>query len=230
MAVYVPQLTMPKKGNSFYDSDKNVFTASGYPRPNCTTQVEGEWMERYGVPTGCLSNAGGWIRDVKKYKLKWRVSKTPTLGAIAVWKIQGTAENGHVATVEQILENGDIVTSNSGWKSTMWWLETYQAAKGYNYTSKKTGKYYELQGFILPPVTWREQERDFQVVGIPILRLGAGKKHKGIVGMKAGWMFHYTGQYQVVENDKWLYGFYECKNINGQPIRFGGWTEAKNLR
>jgi len=233
--IYEPRTKAPNKDDPNWYSDRNVFHCKDktgerpYKMPNCTTYVQGDWLSRYDIDTLCRGNAGGWIDEAKK-KGKYKISQTPKLGAIAVWKIPGTKNSGHVAIVEKIENNADIVTSNSAYKGTPWWLETFKAESNYAWTSSKTGKRYELQGFILPPCECREPEKDMTVVGMPILRLKAGKKGKGIIGMKEKWVFHYLGIYDIIDSEKWLYGYYNCYNSNGKPIRFGGWTEAKNLR
>ena len=53
--------------------------------------------------------------------------------------------DGHVAIVEEIKENGDIVTSNSAWQSTFFWLMDLQKSNNYNFTG------YTFQGFIYNP-------------------------------------------------------------------------------
>lgn len=53
--------------------------------------------------------------------------------------------DGHVAIVEEIKENGDIVTSNSAWQSTFFWLMDLQKSNNYNFSG------YTFQGFIYNP-------------------------------------------------------------------------------
>ena len=226
----------PEIGDPCFDSNKNIFHREGYPRPNCTTYVQGVWLKVFGIDTYCRHNAGGWIDDAKKAK-KYKISMTPKLGAIAVWKIPGTQNDGHVAIVEEIKNNGDIITSNSGWtnkpsefKTMMWYEAEYIAQKGYNWTSNKSGKYYEFIGFIIPPVTTKEHEALFKVSAPSPLRMGAGKKHRAICAMKKNQTFQFDGQYDIIDQTKWLHGFYITNNEHNVPIRFGGWVEAKNLR
>lgn len=64
-----------------------------------------------------VCNAENFIESAKRQGLK--ISKVPTLGGIMVWQ-RGESLNdwdgaGHVAFVEQLNENGSIVTSESGW-------------------------------------------------------------------------------------------------------------------
>ena len=64
-----------------------------------------------------VCNAENFIESAKRQGLK--ISKVPTLGGIMVWQKGNTLDGwdgaGHVAFVEQINDNGSIVTSESGW-------------------------------------------------------------------------------------------------------------------
>lgn len=66
-----------------------------------------------------VCNAENFIESAKRQGLK--ISKVPTLGGIMVWQrgasLDGWDGAGHVAFVEQINENGTIITSESGWGS-----------------------------------------------------------------------------------------------------------------
>lgn len=156
---YEPRLVAPELDNEFYYSNKNIFTACGYGahdgEGNCTWYAHARYMENFNADSECRGNAGGWVDEIKKkqanHKTTKKISDTPELGAIIVWKNPGTANNGHVAVVEEIYANGDIKTSNSAWNSTLFYLQKHKKADGYNWKSSKTGKVYEFQGFILPP-------------------------------------------------------------------------------
>lgn len=83
----------------------------------------------------------------------YKRGSTPKLGAVICWR-KGVAGNqadgaGHVAIVEEIKANGDIVTSNSGYKSTRFWKQTFTKASGYS-----LGSAYTFQGFIYPPISF----------------------------------------------------------------------------
>ena len=64
-----------------------------------------------------VCNAENFIESAKRQGLK--ISKVPTLGGIMVWQrgasLEGWDGAGHVAFVEQINEDGSIITSESGW-------------------------------------------------------------------------------------------------------------------
>ncbi len=136
--------TAPAKNNSYYYKD-NIFYKCGYGMPNCTCYAWGRFYELTGkYPKLCTANAENWY----KYHDGYERGKTPKLGAIAVWskgKI-GNAKDGagHVAVVEGINEDGSWLSSNSGWKSTNFYLKTIPKSnelKGYNF-----------EGFIYNPI------------------------------------------------------------------------------
>lgn len=115
--------------------------------PNCVGYAWGRFYEITGKrPTLSRANAENWYGYVAD---GYRRSKTPALGAVICWskgKV-GVASDGagHVAIVEEIKANGDIVCSNSGYKTTRFWMQTITKASGYAL------KGYNFQGFILPP-------------------------------------------------------------------------------
>lgn len=136
----------PSSDNHFFFSSKyNPFVGTAYGPPatshNCTWYAFGRFSEilgkRAALPTG---NAGTWYENCTAYKK----GRTPKIGAVVVWKYS-TGGAGHVAVVEEIKPNGDIVTSNSGWSGANFWMETWASRKGYQ------GGKYILQGFIYQP-------------------------------------------------------------------------------
>lgn len=77
-------------------------------------------------PYQLVCNAEDFIESAKRKGLK--ISNTPTLGGVMVWQKgragYGGDGAGHVAVVEQINENGSIVTSESGWNAWAFKLVT----------------------------------------------------------------------------------------------------------
>lgn len=163
-----------KKGiylNRLWYSVRNVFYACGYGLPNCTCYAYGRFDELSGkahlLPTG---NAGDWWGRVDRTKLE--VGYTPKLGAIICWQGSIRHRCGHVAVVEEILPNGDIITSNSGYKRgyrrperdcpQYFWLERCYKKWGYlSGWEKKRG--YKLQGFIYLPEEEPEKSKEMTV-------------------------------------------------------------------
>lgn len=131
---FIKRLIAPDKKDKHYYSTENIFFMVGYGMPNCTAYAWGRLYELTGKKYNTLCrHAGSWYTDAEKSGMK--VGFLPKLGAVACW-------NGHVAIVEEIKENGDIVCSNSAWKSTEFYITEHTKASNY----AKTG--YEFQGFI----------------------------------------------------------------------------------
>ena len=110
---FTPRLTDSGiKGNKYWYSQTNPFYAAGLGLPNCTAYTWGRFWEetpefiQKELPTG---NGKEWF-DSAKQKGFYKTGKEPKLGAVICF---GGTEFGHVAIVEEISENGDIVTSNS---------------------------------------------------------------------------------------------------------------------
>lgn len=147
---FTPRLDSSGIEGSYYWYAGNPFYQSGYGLPNCTCYAFGRFWEisdRAGdysnKPTLPLGDAGTWYSTVTGYEK----GSTPQLGAVICWS-DNSGGAGHVAIVEQIKENGDIVTSNSGYPSTFFWTETIYKSNGYNSSG------YTFQGFIYNPFSF----------------------------------------------------------------------------
>jgi surface antigen len=91
-----------------------------YPYGQCTWWADERYHQLHGiyVPwTNVSSDAWQWTQRASAYG--WHVSSQPSVGAILnlqPW-VQGAYGLGHVAVVEQILDNGNVVASNMNWGS-----------------------------------------------------------------------------------------------------------------
>ena len=148
---YTPRLTAPSK------SDKNFihYSKGGYNTcimidkntgsvlPNCVGYAQGRLLEILGAkaPNWKLPacNAEDWIETAQKNGFK--TGMTPKLGAVAVFRAgkthNGSDGAGHVAVVEEIKSNGDIVVSQSAYGGTEFYLSTITKASGYMYNSNR---------------------------------------------------------------------------------------------
>lgn len=116
--------------------------------PNCTGYAYGRFMEcQTNVHTCNLSRANAelWYTFTADGYSRGR---TPKLGAIICW--HSTRSGGHVAIVEEIKSNGDIVTSNSAYKGTYFYMKTLSPPNYY------MGRSYTFQGFIYNPTEFTE--------------------------------------------------------------------------
>lgn len=230
MNEFKPRLTAPEKNNPYYFSNKNVFYKYVGGKPNCTRHAYGRFMEAWGIKLPVIKgkargNAEDWF-DLIKASGKFLTSNKPCLGAVACWRVGETLNGddgaGHVAIVEKINPNGDILTSNGAWGGSDFYIETYVSANGYNWTSKKTGKNYIFQGFIYPFEQKNEQtDNIYKTTGSLHLRSDAGKGNKSLLVMPKGSEFVSNGSFKLVDGVKWLNGQY--KGING-------WASEKYLK
>lgn len=143
---FTPRLDSEGIEGSFYYYSQNPFYLAGYGLPNCTcyawgrfweiSDTTGEGANKPTLPTG---DAGTWFPNVTGYQ----TGNTPKLGAVICWSKEGAA--GHVAIVEKIEDNGDIVTSNSAYNSTFFYTKTIYKSDGYSFGD------YVFQGFIYNP-------------------------------------------------------------------------------
>lgn len=139
---FIPRLVAPSNTNPKYTT-LNPFYIGGYPMPNCTTYA---WGRAYEIlnsrPTLSTGNADAWYNFQDGYQR----GTTPKLGAIVCFSGGQHSGNGHVCVVEVMNNNGSIITSNSAYQGTNFYLKTLRPEEGY---LPETG--YTFQGFIYLP-------------------------------------------------------------------------------
>lgn len=118
---------------------------TGSVLPNCVGYAWGRFYEISGSrPKLSRSNAENWYGNKSD---GYKRGKTPKLGAVICWskgKVGvGSDGAGHVAVVEKIYDDGSIMTSNSGYGSTRFYMK--KIPKGYALSG------YKFQGFIYNP-------------------------------------------------------------------------------
>lgn len=147
--IFEQRTTAPSTDNTYYYAT-NPFYQSGYGMPNCTCYAWGRFYELCGTrPKLCTGDAEEWYN----YSDGYSRGQTAKLGAVIVWAKGVIGDDsdgsGHVAIVEQINADGSIVTSNSAWNSTNFYLKTID--------SSYTLSGYRFLGFIYNPVTFTEK-------------------------------------------------------------------------
>lgn len=164
MAVFTQRTTAPTQSDEWF-YDKNPFHQSGYGMPNCTAYAWGRFAELMdSAPKLSLGNAEEWYGHADGYAR----GKTPRVGAIICWR-KGTVGvssdgAGHVAIVEQVNDDGSIITSESGWKSATFWWQTRRTNDG-NWGQSSS---YTFQGFIYHPM-------DFDGAGVTVEPISANR-------------------------------------------------------
>jgi len=154
MAEFIPQLTIPERNDPYFlrqDYGGVSPCIAGHPEyftgsvlANCVGYAWGIAAKRENDPNcniGCRpgttwpTNAWYWIQNTNGRA----TGLTPQLGAIACWR-NASWSNGHVASVEQIFDNGSWLASESGYNGY------YFRNHVYNSASDKEG--FIFQGFI----------------------------------------------------------------------------------
>jgi N-acetylmuramoyl-L-alanine amidase len=95
---------------------------NSFPYGQCTWWANQRYHQLHGIYVPWTTNANAWQWTARAYDYHWRVSRSPSVGAIVdlqPW-VQGAYDLGHVAVVEQILGNGDVIASNMNWGAYYW--------------------------------------------------------------------------------------------------------------
>ena len=213
MSNYVARLSEPSI------SDKNFirFDEGGYNYcidivgnsclPNCVGYAWGRWRELLGeYHYLSTSNAEDWWGNTSD---GYSRGQTPKLGAVVCWR-KGQAYNendgcGHVAIVEEIKSNGDIVTSESVYGGARFRTRTYTKASNY-YLAQG----YVFQGFIYLPLTYQKSKYslgDYRVTKCRLLKVRAG----------AGTKYKVKKYSQLTENAQQQVYTLTKKKVNGYP-------------
>lgn len=181
--MYTPRLTIPEKGNPYYNTRGNGGYSSaikGSPCEvgldvlrNCVGYANGRYAEIQGlnkIKYQLVCNAEQFIIKAQSYGLT--IGTTPKLGSIAVWSQGNTSTGsdgaGHVAIVEQINPDGSIVTSESGYNAKKaFWTQSRTNADG----RWGQGSKYQFLGFIYNPAVPDEPStKDEQIAKINEIR------------------------------------------------------------
>lgn len=146
MAVYKPRTTAPTGKEKWWrrpeagGTNPCININNGIVLPNCVGYAHGRFSEILGSPCSLpTANAGDWWEQVRGYDK----GQTPKLGSVIVWGKAGEA--GHVAIVEQINADGSILTSNSAYAGTWFYMQTVYPP-GYTW-----GGGFYCKGFIYNP-------------------------------------------------------------------------------
>lgn len=96
-----------------------------------------------------VCNAENFIESAKAQGLK--ISSVPTVGGILVWQkgatLKGSDGAGHVAVVEEIYDDGSILTSESGWNA--WEFKNIRRTNDNGRWGQN--EYYKFRGCIINP-------------------------------------------------------------------------------
>lgn len=130
-----------------------IYGSNGAPSvlPNCTGYVHGRIMEIRGVNTdNCGLSFGDAVTYWNSSSSNWTQSQNPAEGAVLCYYTNTTYDQhpGHVAIVEQVIDNNTIVISESHYGGARWDLVTVYRSYGWR---QSTGWNVTPQGFLLNP-------------------------------------------------------------------------------
>ena len=146
---FTPRLTSSGMNGNPYWYSLNPFYNAGFGLPNCTCYAWGRFWEIADTehdysnrPTLSTGNAEDWYSFSSD---GYERGQDPRLGAVICFADGPFSGEGHVAIVEQINNDGSIVTSNSAYGGEYFYTQTlyppnYLPASGYTF-----------QGFIYNP-------------------------------------------------------------------------------
>lgn len=141
----------PMENSPWWYSSGNKYYASGWGLPNCTCYCYGRIGEIKGAFDTRVPNGDGqdwWPNALAAGDLPY--GQAPALGAIICFGAPaGSGFYGHVAIVEQIYDNGDLLLSNSGYPANYFWTARVTRANDYREQWEINRGYY-LQGFLYP--------------------------------------------------------------------------------
>ena len=157
MATFEKRSTAPSNDNLYYIKTTNggynkciKIQSNGSVLPNCTGYAYGRFMECQPNVTTCKlsrANAEEWYGHTSDGYTR---GSTPKLGAVICW--HSSKSGGHVAIVEEIYDNGDIMTSNSAYGGSRYYNKKIKASNNYY-----MGSAYTFQGFIYNPTEFSEE-------------------------------------------------------------------------
>ena len=170
---FKPQLTLPEKGNPFYNTKSNGgYSTAIVGKPtcaglnvlsNCSGQTFGRFNEIADDKKMTLL-APVNAEDMWDYAGKCKKGQTPKLGAVMCWAKGKAGQSsdgcGHVCIVEKIISETEVVTSESGYNNpTPWYSKTRKKGNG-NWGQPKE---YSFRGFIYNPAVPDEPDYEARI-------------------------------------------------------------------
>jgi len=103
-----------------------------FPYGSCTWWANQRYFQLHGIFVPWRTQSNAWQWTARAYEFGWHVSVSPIVGAIIDLQpaVQGASWAGHVAVVEHILSNGDVIASNMNWGAYPWQVTYVEFAPG----------------------------------------------------------------------------------------------------
>lgn len=171
--------TAPSASNNHYRHtsvgglNSCILIGSGSVLPNCVGYAWGRAYEELGAASKLSRrNAEDWWGYTAD---GYQRGKTPRVKSIICWRAGATGNGsdgaGHVAFVEEVYTNGDILTSNSAYGGSRFYTQRVTKASGYS-----IGGNFVFQGFIYLPVSYLVGET-YTLQDYMNVRTGPGTNH-----------------------------------------------------
>jgi surface antigen len=109
-----------------------VGTVNVFPYGQCTWWADQRYLQLHGVYVPWRTQSDAWEWTARAYQFGWQVSSLPTVGSIIdlqPW-VEGAYGLGHVAVVEQVLGNGQVIASTTNWGAYPWQVTYVQFTPG----------------------------------------------------------------------------------------------------
>jgi N-acetylmuramoyl-L-alanine amidase len=107
-------------------------TGNFFPPGQCTSWASQRYYQLHGVYVPWMTQSDAWQWKDRAKDFHWQVSSTPNEGDIIdlqPW-VEGAYGLGHVAVVEQVLNNGDVLASNLNWGGYPWQVTDVEFSPG----------------------------------------------------------------------------------------------------
>ncbi len=107
-------------------------TYNPFPYGQCTWWASQRYFQLHGVYVPWTVNANAYQWTARALDFNWRVSSQPTVGSILVLQpfVQGASYLGHVAVVESVLSNGQVIASSMNWGPDYSSVSTFEFVPG----------------------------------------------------------------------------------------------------
>lgn len=105
---------------------------NSFPYGQCTWWADQRFYQLHRVYVPWMTGSDAWQWTQRAYQFGWHVSSYPSVGAIMdlqPW-VEGAYGLGHVAVVEQVLNNGDVIASNMNWGGYPWQVTNVEFSPG----------------------------------------------------------------------------------------------------
>ena len=103
-----------------------------FPYGQCTWWASQRYFQLHGIYVPWTTQSDAWEWTARARNFHWRVSSTPSPGAIInlqPW-VEGAYGLGHVAVVEKVLSNGHVIASTMNWGVYYWKVTDVEFAPG----------------------------------------------------------------------------------------------------